>query len=67
MHDPGEPLAMWDSEASHVLLPLTNLPKNALGTSTELVRLAVGNRHALYWNDVVFCKDVEPHSSQPTR
>eukprot|EP00975_Prorocentrum_lima_P029638 6222745-Prorocentrum_lima.AAC.1 len=34
--DHSEPLAMWDSGASHFLLPLDNRPKGAAGTRKAL-------------------------------
>eukprot|EP00975_Prorocentrum_lima_P069701 12927911-Prorocentrum_lima.AAC.1 len=33
MNGPGEPFAMWDSGASHFVLPMTSLPRSATGTS----------------------------------
>eukprot|EP00975_Prorocentrum_lima_P016978 3597930-Prorocentrum_lima.AAC.1 len=50
MNDPGVPDAVWDSGASHVLLP-------AAGTSRAVVRLAVGDTDAIYRHEVVVCKD----------
>eukprot|EP00975_Prorocentrum_lima_P051484 10783345-Prorocentrum_lima.AAC.1 len=48
---------MWDSGASLLLLPLTNFPKNASGTSRAMVILEVRDTQAIYWNDEVFCKE----------
>eukprot|EP00975_Prorocentrum_lima_P060536 12697207-Prorocentrum_lima.AAC.1 len=33
---------------------MTSLPKSATGTSRAVVRLAVGDAQAVYWNDEVF-------------
>eukprot|EP00975_Prorocentrum_lima_P064608 12898533-Prorocentrum_lima.AAC.1 len=33
MSDLGEPFAMWDSGASHFLMPMSSLPKSTTGTS----------------------------------
>eukprot|EP00975_Prorocentrum_lima_P048010 10039954-Prorocentrum_lima.AAC.1 len=57
MNDPGEPLAMWDSGASHFILPITSLPRSATGTSRSVVRLAVEDAQAVYWDDEVFCQE----------
>eukprot|EP00975_Prorocentrum_lima_P021558 4543468-Prorocentrum_lima.AAC.1 len=54
MSDSGEPLATWDSGASHFVLPMTSLPKTATGTSRAVVRLAVGDAQAVHWSDEVF-------------
>eukprot|EP00975_Prorocentrum_lima_P016769 3554004-Prorocentrum_lima.AAC.1 len=56
MADHSEPFAMWDSGASHFLLPLDNLPRSATGTRKAIVKLAVGNAPAVFWKDEVFCK-----------
>eukprot|EP00975_Prorocentrum_lima_P057796 12120202-Prorocentrum_lima.AAC.1 len=48
MNDPGEPFAVWDSGASHLLSPGTSVPKSATGTSRAVVRLAVGDAQAMY-------------------
>eukprot|EP00975_Prorocentrum_lima_P045405 9507137-Prorocentrum_lima.AAC.1 len=57
MSDPGEPFAMWDCGASHFLMLMSSLPKNATGTSRAVVRLAVGDAQAVYWKDEVFCQE----------
>eukprot|EP00975_Prorocentrum_lima_P021312 4488653-Prorocentrum_lima.AAC.1 len=55
---------MWDSGASHILFPMTSLPKSATGTSGAVVRVAVGDAQALYWNDEVFCQECRTHRIQ---
>eukprot|EP00975_Prorocentrum_lima_P065977 12906583-Prorocentrum_lima.AAC.1 len=56
MADQSEPFVMWDSGASHFLLPLDQLPKGATGTLEAVVKLAVGHAPALFWKGEVFCK-----------
>eukprot|EP00975_Prorocentrum_lima_P044073 9242961-Prorocentrum_lima.AAC.1 len=58
MADHSEPFAMWDSGASHFLLPLDQLPKGATGTRKAIVKLAVG---AVFWKGEVFCKNAGHH------
>eukprot|EP00975_Prorocentrum_lima_P020856 4388492-Prorocentrum_lima.AAC.1 len=36
---------------------MTSLPKTATGTSRAVVRLAVGDAQAVYWNDEIFCQE----------
>eukprot|EP00975_Prorocentrum_lima_P064379 12897230-Prorocentrum_lima.AAC.1 len=57
MSDPGAQFALWDSGASHFLVPITSLPDTSSGTSRAVVRLAVGDAQVVYWNDEVFCKE----------
>eukprot|EP00975_Prorocentrum_lima_P030425 6378639-Prorocentrum_lima.AAC.1 len=38
-------------------MPMTSLPKTATGTGRAVVRLAMGEAQAVYWNDEVFCKE----------
>eukprot|EP00975_Prorocentrum_lima_P036222 7621991-Prorocentrum_lima.AAC.1 len=57
MADHSEPFAMWDSCASHFLLPLDKLPKGATDTRKAAVKLAVGNAPAVFWKGEVFCKE----------
>eukprot|EP00975_Prorocentrum_lima_P061395 12869279-Prorocentrum_lima.AAC.1 len=38
-------------------MPMTSLPKTATGTSRAVVRFAVGDAAAVYWNGKVFCKE----------
>eukprot|EP00975_Prorocentrum_lima_P035309 7416734-Prorocentrum_lima.AAC.1 len=40
MADHSEPFAMWDSGASHFLLPLDQLPKGATDTRKAIAKLA---------------------------
>eukprot|EP00975_Prorocentrum_lima_P052500 11005718-Prorocentrum_lima.AAC.1 len=47
--DQSEQFAMWDSGASHFLLPLGQLPKRATDTRKAIVKLAVGHAPALCW------------------
>ncbi len=54
---PSEPYAMWDTGASHFLIPLDQLPKNATNTSKAVVKLAVGETPAVFWKGEVFCKE----------
>eukprot|EP00975_Prorocentrum_lima_P026510 5573715-Prorocentrum_lima.AAC.1 len=49
MTDQSEPFATWDSGASHLLLPLDQLPKGAAYTRQEIVKVAVGHDPALFW------------------
>eukprot|EP00975_Prorocentrum_lima_P062440 12885667-Prorocentrum_lima.AAC.1 len=44
--DQSAPFAMWDSGASHFLLPFDQLPKGATDTRKATVKLAVGNAPA---------------------
>eukprot|EP00975_Prorocentrum_lima_P064691 12899079-Prorocentrum_lima.AAC.1 len=46
MNDPGEPFAMWNSGASLFLLPWSNVPTTAPGTSKAVVRQPVGDYSA---------------------
>eukprot|EP00975_Prorocentrum_lima_P001749 377781-Prorocentrum_lima.AAC.1 len=55
MADQSEPFAMWGSGASHLLLPLDQLPKGETDTRTAIVKLAVGHAPALFWEQ--FCKE----------
>eukprot|EP00975_Prorocentrum_lima_P040423 8484712-Prorocentrum_lima.AAC.1 len=48
---------MWDSGASHFLMPMSRLPKTAIGTSRAVVRLVVGDAQAVCLNDEVFCQE----------
>eukprot|EP00975_Prorocentrum_lima_P063125 12889620-Prorocentrum_lima.AAC.1 len=57
MSAPGEPFAMWACGASHFLMPITSLPKTGTGKSRAVVRLAVGDAPAVYWNDEVVCQE----------
>eukprot|EP00975_Prorocentrum_lima_P061172 12823951-Prorocentrum_lima.AAC.1 len=59
MNDPGEPFAMWDSGASHLLLPMASLPRSATGTSRAVVSFVAGDAQAVYWNDEVFCQECQ--------
>eukprot|EP00971_Amphidinium_carterae_P269110 5338863-Amphidinium_carterae.1 len=45
---------MWDSGASHFLLPRQLLPRNAKDTKEASIRLAIGERDAVYWRDEVY-------------
>eukprot|EP00975_Prorocentrum_lima_P009760 2078593-Prorocentrum_lima.AAC.1 len=56
MADQSEPFTMWDSGASHFLLPLDQLPSCANGTRKATVKLAVGHSPALFWKGKVYCK-----------
>eukprot|EP00975_Prorocentrum_lima_P066619 12910186-Prorocentrum_lima.AAC.1 len=38
-------------------MPLTSLPKSAIGASRAVARWAVGDAQAIYWNDEVFCQE----------
>eukprot|EP00975_Prorocentrum_lima_P038520 8095240-Prorocentrum_lima.AAC.1 len=49
MTDQSEPFAMWGTGASHFLLPLDQLPNGATETLKAVVKLAVGNAPALFW------------------
>eukprot|EP00975_Prorocentrum_lima_P055467 11631045-Prorocentrum_lima.AAC.1 len=57
MADHSEPFAMWDSGASHFLLPLDQLPKGATDTRKAIAKLAVGNAPAVFCKGEVFCKE----------
>eukprot|EP00975_Prorocentrum_lima_P024595 5168244-Prorocentrum_lima.AAC.1 len=37
-------------------MPMPSLPETATGTSRAVVRLAVGDAQAVYWNGEVFCQ-----------
>eukprot|EP00971_Amphidinium_carterae_P133357 2641526-Amphidinium_carterae.2 len=43
---------MWDSGASHFPLPRQLLPRNAKDTKEASIRLAIGERDAVYWREV---------------
>eukprot|EP00975_Prorocentrum_lima_P068479 12920943-Prorocentrum_lima.AAC.1 len=57
MADQSEQFAMWDSGASHFLLPLDLLPKGATDTRKAIVKLAVGHGLAVFWKGEVFLKE----------
>eukprot|EP00971_Amphidinium_carterae_P134476 2664874-Amphidinium_carterae.2 len=45
---------MWDSGASHFLLPRQLLPKSAKDTKEASIRLAIGEQSAVYWRGEVY-------------
>eukprot|EP00971_Amphidinium_carterae_P251791 4999174-Amphidinium_carterae.1 len=50
----GEEFAVWDSGASHFLLPRQLLPKSAKDTKEASIRLAIGEQSAVYWRGEVY-------------
>eukprot|EP00971_Amphidinium_carterae_P240003 4764832-Amphidinium_carterae.1 len=53
----GDPYAMVDSGASHMLLPLKALKNNDKEQATQInVKLAVGNRTAFMFRDEVYAE-----------
>eukprot|EP00975_Prorocentrum_lima_P039224 8243611-Prorocentrum_lima.AAC.1 len=56
MSDPGNPRALWERGTSRFLLPMTydKFAKECnrdQQTSRAVVKLAVGNAQAIYWNE----------------
>eukprot|EP00971_Amphidinium_carterae_P242245 4810054-Amphidinium_carterae.1 len=45
---------MWDSGASHFLLPRQLLAKSAKDTKEASIRLAIGEQSAVYWRGEVY-------------
>eukprot|EP00975_Prorocentrum_lima_P009509 2023639-Prorocentrum_lima.AAC.1 len=56
---------MWDSGASHFLLPLDQLPKGATDTRKAIDKLAMGHAPASFWKGEFFCKECSIASIGP--